>query len=579
MMQDMKRTLALFGVRLAVAMMVMRLCGVHAETIPPADVTITGESADDDFGWRATPAGDVNGDGIPDVIVGAPSNDAVAGFAGRAYLFYGPLAGNINAADADAIISAEAFGDNLGFSVASAGDVNKDGFDDVLIGARSNDTQGIQSGRVYIFNGPLSGSLAATDADAIISGAEFEEVGRAVAPVGDLNGDGFDDIVLGTGIAGGSFEGRVFVFNGPISGDRTAASADAIITGSLFNEALGTSVARAGDMNGDGIDDLILGAPRFPLNGADTGRAYIFYGPVAGTMIDTQADAIIFGENLNDDFGVSVDGAGDVNGDGIDDVIVGADQLFNEGTGKAYVFYGPLAGDIQAANADAIMVGEVAQDIFGTSVAGVGDFNGDGFADVIVGAWDNGGGGGRSGRAYTFFGPLAGTIAAGDADFIVTGAASDQLGLSVAGGDVNGDGAGDLIIGAPQFNDGDPGYAAIFFGSAGGGSELSLTLTPRHVPIVIPPEGGSFRYNLELTNTGDATRTVDVWIVLTGPNTERTLQRFTRTLTAGETFRRSLNQTIPGSARAGSYSLTGNAGTFPRVRVSDSFDFEKVLAR
>jgi len=129
--------------------------------------------------------------------VGAPSNDAVAGFAGRAYLFYGPFTGNINAADADAIISAEAFGDNLGFSVASGGDVNNDGFDDLIIGARSNDTRGIQSGRVYLFYGPLGGELAATDADAIISGAAFDELGRAVAPAGDLNGDGFDDILLG----------------------------------------------------------------------------------------------------------------------------------------------------------------------------------------------------------------------------------------------------------------------------------------------------------------------------------------------------------------------------------------------
>jgi len=150
---------------------------LKTETTPPADITITGEGGDDDFGWNVAPAGDVNGDGIPDLIMGAPSNDAVAGFAGRAYLFYGQFTGNINAADADAIISAEAFGDNLGFSVASGGDVNNDGFDDIIIGARSNDTRGIQSGRVYLFYGPLGGELAATDADAIISGAAFEELG------------------------------------------------------------------------------------------------------------------------------------------------------------------------------------------------------------------------------------------------------------------------------------------------------------------------------------------------------------------------------------------------------------------
>ena len=568
---NMKPIIAFLCLGLSLALIQPNL---RAETTPPADITITGESGDDDFGWRAVPAGDVNGDSIPDLIVGAPSNDAVADFAGRAYLFYGPLSGNINAADADAIITAEAFGDNLGISVASAGDVNNDGFDDIIIGARGNDRRGIQSGRVYLFYGPLSGSLAATDADAIISGAEFDEIGHVVASAGDLNGDGFDDIVIGTAIAGSSFQGQVFVFNGPLFGERTAASADAVITGSFSNESFGASVASA-DVNDDGIPDLIVGAPRFPLGGVDTGRVYIFYGPVAGSMIATDADVIIFGEDLNDGFGTSVAPAGDVDGDGVDDVIVGANQLFNEGNGKAYVFYGPLAGSIQAAAADAIMVGEAAQNLFGISVAGVGDFNGDGFDDVLVGAWDNDGGGVRSGRAYTFFGPLAGTIAAAEADFIVTGAAGDQLGLSVAGGDLNGDGFGDLIIGAPQFNDGDPGYAAIFFGTGQGGSSLSLTLTPHNPPIVIPPAGGGFRYDLDLGNEGNTTRTIDVWVTLTGPGTSRVVERFSRTLAPGDSVHRTFRQRVPGSTLAGTYSVTGNAGTFPTVELSDSFTFEK----
>ena len=165
-------------------------------TTPPADVTISGVGTDVDFGWSVAPAGDVNGDGITDLVVGDPSNSSVAQFAGRAYLFLGPLTANIDTSNAVATISAEAFGDNLGFSVASAGDVNGDGIGDILIGARSNDTNGIQSGRVYLFLGPVSGTLSATSADAIISGASFNEVGRAVAPAGDLNGDGFGDIIL-----------------------------------------------------------------------------------------------------------------------------------------------------------------------------------------------------------------------------------------------------------------------------------------------------------------------------------------------------------------------------------------------
>jgi hypothetical protein len=369
------------------------------------------------------------------------------------------------------------------------------------MGARGNDTRGIQAGRVYLFYGPLDGLLEAIDADAIISGAEFEEVGNVVAPLGDLNGDGFDDVVIGTAIAGSTFEGRAFVFNGPLFGEHTSASADAVIRGSFPNESFGASVASAGDMNGDGIPDLIVGAPSFPLGVKNTGRAYIFYGPVAGSLIATDADAIIFGENLNDSFGTSVAKAGDVNADGIDDIIVGANQLFNEGTGKAYVFYGPLAGSIQAANANAILIGEVALDLFGNSISGTGDFNGDGFDDVIVGAWNNEGGGVRSGRAYTFFGPLAGTIAAADADFIVTGQALDQLGLSVSGGDLDGDGAGgDLIIGAPQFADGDPGYTAIFFGTGQGP-------TPTPTPTVSPTPTATSTPTATITPTATPTVT------------------------------------------------------------------------
>ncbi len=115
-------------------------------------------------------------------------------------------------------------------------------------------------------------------------------------------------------------------------------------------------------------------------------------------------------------------------------------------------------------------MGEAAKNLFGTAVAG-GDVNGDAFGDVVVGAWDNNGGGGRSGRAYVFHGPLAGTMSAAAADFIATGAPSDELGLSVAAGDLDGDGRSDVLLGAPQFRDGAPGFTALFLsGEASGGA-------------------------------------------------------------------------------------------------------------
>ena len=545
----------------------------HSQTNPPPDVTVTGEGPDDDFGWRVAPAGDVDGDGAPDLIVGAPSNDFVDDFAGRAYLFYGPITGDLDAADADAIVTAEAFGDNLGISVSSAGDVNADGFDDVLIGARGNDTPGTQAGRAYLFLGPIHGQLDATEADAIISGAPFEEIGGAVAPAGDLDGDGFDDILLGTAAFSLNVtEGQAFLFYGPISGHRTSASAEAIIRGTFFSESLGASVASAGDVNQDGTNDIIIGAPHFPLNSQGPGRAYVFYGPVFGAQSAASADAILFGEAINDSFGTSVARAGDVNGDGIADVVVGAEQIFtNNGTGKAYLFLGPLSGPIQASAADAILLGDEVKDLFGISVAG-GDVSGDGFSDVVVGAWNAAG---RSGRGYVFHGPLAGTIPAANADFIVRGGPIDQLGLSVATGDVNGDEVSDVLLGAPQFTEGEPGYAAIFFGGGAQAPDLALTLSPREPPIVIPPAGGSFRYALELVNQGDAPRTVDIWILLTGPGANRTLVRVTRTLGSGASLRRTFTQVVPGGLPAGVYTVTANAGTFPNAEVTDSFTFVK----
>jgi hypothetical protein len=275
---------------------------------------------------------------------------------------------------------------------------------------------------------------------------------------------------------------------------------------------------------------------------------------------------------VNDGFGRSVAAGGDINADGIADVIVGADQLFGVGAGEAYVLYGPLSGSISAASAGAILTGETDRDLFGAAVTDTGDFNGDGFSDVTVGATEAGGG--RAGRAYTFFGPLAGTIPAANASLIVTGSPNDQLAMAVAGGDLNGDGASDLILGA-QFTTGAHGYAAIFFGSGSAQSQTSLTLTPRGDPIVVPPTGDSFRFRLDLTNLGSISRAIDVSVTLTGPGTQRSIAQFSRTLAAGESFLRSFTTTIPGRAQPGTYTVTGTATVLQQVEATDSFELEK----
>ena len=454
---------------------------VHA-TDPPAAATITGEPGgeNDTFGWAVSSFGDVNGDDIPDLFVGAPTNDAIAGFAGRAYLFYGPVLTNRSASSANAIITAQTFGDNLGISISNSGDVNNDGFDDLLMGARGHDVPGIQSGRCYLFNGPLNGNFSATQANATFTGIDFEELGISVHSGGDLNDDGFADVVLGApqfGDVDVFSVGRAYVFDGPVQGVHAASTADAIVTGEFVNDQLGSSVAIVDDVNGDGIDDLVAGAPHGPLVFLDPGRAYVFFGPVSGSVSAATADVILTGETDNDLFGTSVASAGDVNGDGLGDILVGAEQTFNNGPGKAYLFLGPLQESASAATAAATFIGEVSKDSFGHSVSSAGDVNGDGFDDIVVGAWDSAAGGFRAGRAYLFLGPVSGTVPASQADVIFTGTASgDRFGIAVGcAGDQDANGRDDLLIGAAQFNDGDAGLAHVFLGES---LSTSVTIGP-----------------------------------------------------------------------------------------------------
>jgi FG-GAP repeat protein len=436
------------------------LCALDAgaQPTPPAPIRIVGE-AGDGFGWQVAPAGDIDGDGAVHLIVGAPANDALAGFAGRVYLFRAPLSGTSGPAAASHVISTPAFGDNLGFSVAPAGDINADGVADVLMGARGFDQPGIQSGRVYAFHGPIEESLAAR-AQVLVFGTAFEEIGRSVASAGDLNADGVDDVLVGTGIGGPADEGRVYVFRGPLVGRIGIDRAAATIVGALPDDALGAAVAPAGDLNGDGFGDIVVGAPRtIALGGTNgPGRVFVFHGPLSGTVPALAAEAVLTGGLVDDDFGISL-AVGDVNGDGVTDLVVGADQIFRaDGTGKAYVFHGPLRGSIAASQADAVLVGSGVGDLFGGSVA-TADIDGDGKDDVIVGAP---GAALAAGRGYVFRGPLTGTIPAASAPFVVGGSASDELGRSVTAADLDGNGRPDAIFGAPAASSGGIGYVAAY---------------------------------------------------------------------------------------------------------------------
>ena len=453
----------------------------HSQSNPTPDVTITGESSDDVFGHQVAPAGDVNNDGIKDILISAQGHDGRGKNAGRVYLFYGPVSGNISAATADAIFDGEKSEDLFGHSASSAGDVNNDGFDDILIGAHLNDARGDKTGRAYLYYGPIKGQVLPKNANVVFTGeARQDRFGKSVSPAGDVNNDGFADILIGANhnSAAGSDAGRAYLFLGPIkSRNVSASSANAIFTGERSGDSFGIAVSKAGDLNNDGFDDILVGAD---ANGrgdrTQSGRAYLFYGPVVGTIEAAFANAIITGAAAGDRLGGALAALRDLNGDNFDDIIIGTGHApkanGKKSANRAYIFHGPLAGNLSADAADVIFEGEQSGDRFALAVSSAGDFNLDGLPDVIIGApfysapgnviQDSG-----PGRAYLFQAPFKPRVAATDANRIVTGQSEgDQMGWSVAlVGDQNKDTKPDVMVSAKLNNSGgtDTGQTYAYF--------------------------------------------------------------------------------------------------------------------
>jgi hypothetical protein len=408
-------------------------------TEPPT--TLTGEAPENFFGVSVATAGDVNADGYADVVVGAPGYSS---YTGRVYVYLGGASGL--ATTAAATLTGGADYDQFGGSVATAGDVNGDGFADMVVGAQGYSNY---TGRAYVYLGGASG-LATTAATTLTGEVNESFFGISVATAGDVNRDGYADVVVGAQRHNGS-TGRGYVYLGGPSGLATTAATT--LTGEAIGNEFGYSVATAGDVNGDGYADVVVGAHWY---GNSTGRAYVYLGGAGGLAMT--AATTLTGEAANDEFGRSVATAGDVNGDGYADIVVGA-YWYGIGTGRAYVYLGSATG--LATTAATTLTGETFNDFFGASVAPAGDVNGDGYADVVVGAYGYTSG---VGRAYLYLGAangLATTIAT-----TLTGAAGDQFGYSVAtAGDVNGDGYADVVVGAPHYNS-DTGRVHVYLGGA-----------------------------------------------------------------------------------------------------------------
>ena len=418
------------------------------------------ENDGDKFGYAVTGAGDVNGDGYADVMVGAQGYLAGAD-QGKAYVYHG--AGSPFSPFAGWSVDGTNIADRLGRAVASAGDVNGDGYSDLLVGAPGYPGSPGRRGKVYLYLGASGGpaTTAAWSAEGEYDGDWF---GAAVAAAGDVNGDGYGDVIIGAWQYDNGAEvdaGKVYLYLGSVGG--LQATWDWSITGEVQNLNLGAAVAAAGDVNGDGYADVIVGASENQLLGR--GTAQVYYGSEDG--LSPGADWTVTGQEEGIHLGAAVAGAGDVNGDGYADVAVGAPGFWSD-HGQAQVYYGGAAG-LESTPAWSAQ-GEFFDDEFGTSLASAGDVNGDGYADLIVGAYAHDADA-KMGKAYVYTGSASGL---GDtAGWSASGLADgDQFSYSVAGaGDVNGDGYADVVVGAPHYSSAgvtSRGRIAVYLGSAVG---------------------------------------------------------------------------------------------------------------
>jgi hypothetical protein len=446
-----------------------------------ADARLESDQAEGELGWSVSDAGDVNGDGYADVIVGAPFFDAGQEDEGAAFIFLGSATGIADGGPSTAstqIESNQSFA-LLGARVSGAGDVDGDGFDDVIVSAPLYDSGQQDEGVAFLFLGSASGipdgGPGAAEAR-IQSNQSGAQLGSGVSGAGDVNGDGFDDVLVGAPLydAGEQDEGAAFLFLGGASGmaNGTPSTAAARFESNQVDAWMGLGVAGVGDVNGDGFGDIIVGSEGYDRGHVNEGAAFIFLGSASGIANGTPATAAtrLESNQANAIVGGEVSGAGDVNGDGFDDVLLGA-PAYDRGqdsTGAAFVFLGRASGVANGnpTTAPGVIESSQAGGFLGSDVSGAGDVNGDGFDDVIVGSSGYDGGQSNEGAAFLFLGSAAG-IADGAVESAFSRMEGDQsgafLGYSVSrAGDVNGDGADDVLVGAIGYDMGQNNEGAAF---------------------------------------------------------------------------------------------------------------------
>ncbi len=433
------------------------------DSVGTADAVLHGEVAGDGAGDAVAVLGDVDGDGVPELAVTASSHDGASGYEGMLWVVSGAASGDTSLSAALARVEGAAYDDRLGGAVTSAGDADGDGYADLWVSATRQDGGVGWGGAVYLLRGPMSGDVPVTDAAFVLYGAVGgDAIGEALASAFDADGDGDDDLLVG-GSDARSNDGAAWLLSGAtgLSGTGSVADAGVELIGEGDSGGAGNAVA-AGDLDGDGLADLVVGASSQDATYESSGAAYVVLAPAASTSL-AAADGRFTGTDDRTYAGRSVATPGDVDGDGLGDLLVG-EPTGGGGYGAAWLVPGPATGDTDLGSASAgSVVGDAGVYYLGGAVAGLGDLDGDGFADVAVGAPYEGSSGSRAGAVYIFRGPLAGSLGVADAARTSYGeAADDQAGRALAGGDIDGDGAFELLIAAPGRDEAASGDGAVY---------------------------------------------------------------------------------------------------------------------
>ncbi len=316
---------------------------VGEQSLTDAQARLLGQYDSDYAGWSVALPGDLTADGQEDLLVGAPLQKEGSALPGAVYLVPGPVQGDLELSETIRLVGETSL-DGAGVRVVGPGDVDGDGQADLLVGANGQDSGGSSSGSAYLLLGPVTADLPLAEADAKRWGESANDMASyGLAGAGDVNADGYADLLVGAPYddSGGNDAGAAYLLLGPIEGSESLANSPAKLLGQISHDNAGGAVAGAGDVDGDGWADVLVGSPDYQAH-SDSGSAALLLGPLEGEIVLDEADALLLGEAALDYAGYAVAGAGDLDADGLDDLLVGAPLADGMGSdaGMIYLLYG-----------------------------------------------------------------------------------------------------------------------------------------------------------------------------------------------------------------------------------------------